>query len=258
MAAAAADLMQIDRIGSSSSDATAAAAADVDDGAPGSPAFAFKPVAVVAVTPGLEQPHTAAAAKPGAAAAATPGAVTPMPWGGLSKSESTTPAGAAAAAAEDDPPTPRMGCLAAAASVTSPAAGNMFQSNSGCELKQQHQEQTPATPATPGSDPLAAAQHSQQEQPPVVVESENVEISAPTLDDLRSWLETNPKGATAVQIMKAFGNSSSSSGGSKGLGDALCGLLQSLVDDFEVFRKGPAASSSAVDMCDGDTLFILA
>jgi hypothetical protein len=77
-----------------------------------------------------------------------------------------------------------------------------------------------------------------------------------TLDDVRTWLSDHPAGVTAVQLLDAFGFSSSS-GSSKGLVEMLGGHLQALVDDVEVVRKGgKAACSSQVDMGDAATLFI--
>jgi hypothetical protein len=81
----------------------------------------------------------------------------------------------------------------------------------------------------------------------------------PTADAVREWLEGQPKGVTAVQVLKAFGSSSSSSGvsGVAALQGWLAGIMQQLVDDVEVIRKGGAAAvSSAVDMADAETLYI--
>jgi hypothetical protein len=80
----------------------------------------------------------------------------------------------------------------------------------------------------------------------------------PTADAVREWLEGQPKGVTAVQVLKAFGSSSSSGvSGVAALQGWLAGIMQQLVDDVEVIRKGGAAAvSSAVDMADAETLYI--
>jgi len=155
--------------------------------------------------------------------------------------------------------------------------------------QQQQQQSAQATPmpVTPGagSPATSAAQQQQQQQQQLisigsdannVVTPMDLEIAQQRLCGSKSaaaaevvittaavkeYLEEQPTGATAANVLRAFcaqfGCASDGTTVEKQVAGALATCLQQLVDDVEVFRKGKASAITAqVDMSDSETLYI--
>eukprot|EP00775_Hariotina_reticulata_P014308 gene14308-35_t len=191
-----------------------------------------------------------------------PLACTPLPWGGSGGSK--------------------------AFETCTAQSGAQAQTATPCTASTQQQQQQQNVHATPmpvtpgaGSPAISAAQQQQQVLISIGSDANNVitpmevEIAqqrrcgsnpaAPeitiTPDAVKGYLEAQPKGATAAQVLKAFCNQFSCASGSAGVekqvAGVLAGCLQQLVDDVEVFRKGKSSVSTAqVDMSDSETLYI--
>lgn len=157
----------------------------------------------------------------------------------------------------------RQQLAAAAAPAASPVGKASAAAGGAAGVATTPMLRTPGTCADgAGSPPAAAGVEVQQllfGSPAAAGSRATMEPPAPscsiTSADVLAWLTAKPRGATAIELLAAFGSSSNDELAT--LNKVLEPILQALVDDVDVMRSGGAAAScSKVDMGDESTRFI--